>query len=267
MAKTTLDKWNSEFLYLSPVFDTIKSNAVYHTGSENWPSLKQLKQQFEDNNHPITPVAQGNKPSKLEDHYEPRIFLKQELQTRTENWHDFFNAMVWLTFRNTKSVLNELHYHAAIKRNSGTNRSALENAITLFDECGLIIISNDDQLLEMIRQHQWKDLFFNNRDRFDKDIFCLVFGHAMYEKALTPYIGMTCQALLINSSELVKCCKNGVIKDIDNHVADYWKNNNITATNDLNAFPLLGIPGLHSENSESSFYDNTDYFRAKKNRT
>ena len=265
MAKTTLDKWNPTFLRQSAIYDTIEKAACYHTNLNDWPSLEMLRQQFKENNHAIIPVAQDEKPTKIEDHYEPRIFLKYELQTRTENWHDFFNAMVWLTFRNTKSILNELHYHAAIKRKAGTNRSAIENAITLFDECGIIIISDNEQLLEMIRQHQWKELFIKNKDSFNKEMFCFVFGHAMYEKALSPYIGMTCQALLINSTDLINYCKKNSLADIDNYIADYWKNRNIASTNDLSAFPLLGIPGLHEENSEASFYDNSDYFRPLKN--
>ena len=264
MAKTTIDKWDPNFLRQSAIYNTIEKAAYYHNKLTDWPSLEILKKQFKDNNHPVIPVTQDEKPTKIEDHYEPRIFLKHELQTRTENWHDFFNAMVWLTFRNTKSVLNELHYHAAIKRKAGTNRSELENAITLFDECGIIIISDNEQLLSMIRQHQWKELFIHHRDSFNKEIFCFIFGHAMYEKALSPYIGMTCQALLINSTELINSCKQNTLVEIDNYVADCWKNSNITSPNDLNAFPLLGIPGIYKGNSKESFYDNTDYFRPLK---
>jgi len=264
MAKTTIDKWNPDFLSQSAIFSTIEKAAAYHTLSNDWPELETLRQQFINNNHPIIPVAQDEKPTKIEDHYEPRIFLRQELQTRTENWHDFFNAMVWLTFENTKSILNQLHYQSAIKRKAGTNRSGLENAITLFDECGIIIISDNEQLLAMIKQHQWKELFIDNRDSFNNDLFCFVFGHAMYEKALSPYIGMTCQALLINSRELISSCQSNTLTDIDHCVADYWKNRRITSTDDLSAFPLLGIPGLHEDNSARSFYDNSDYFRPLK---
>jgi len=255
MAKTTLDKWNPQFFSQSPIFNTINPSVVCHTDRLNWPSLDNLRQQFKENSHPVIPVPQGGKPTKIEDHYEPRIYLKHELQTRTENWHDFFNAMVWLTFPETKSVLNKLHYQSVIKRKSGTNRSQLENAITLFDECGIIIISDNEQLLAMIRQHQWKELFIDNRDSFNKNIFCLVFGHAMYGKALTPYIGMTCQSLIINSTELLVNCKDHKLDNIDSFVAQYWNNNQITSTDDLNPFPLLGVPGLHKDNSEASFYD------------
>ena len=38
--------------------------------------------------------------------YEVRIFETGEVQTRPDNWHDLFNALVWLAFPRTKAVLN-----------------------------------------------------------------------------------------------------------------------------------------------------------------
>lgn len=265
MAKTTIDTWNPDFPVLSPIFSTLQSAASYHLNSNHWPTPETLSQQFRETRHPVKPVPQGKKPETFEDHYEPRIYLKHELQTRTENWHDFFNAMIWLTFRETKSVLNKLHYFSALQRDPGTNRSKLENAITLFDECGIIVISNNKELLEMIRQHQWKQLFYHHREQFNNSIYCYVFGHAMYEKMLSPYIGITCQAMLVHSSELIENCKNNQLEKIDQYVAQQWESHKITTSDDLYPFPLLGIPGLHENNTDESFYDNTDYFRPLKN--
>jgi len=52
----------------------------------------------------ITPVAQAENATEFEDQYEPRVYLKKQLQTRTHNWHDFFNAMIWLRFSETKKT-------------------------------------------------------------------------------------------------------------------------------------------------------------------
>ncbi|MBL8391935.1 MAG: DUF3025 domain-containing protein, partial [Candidatus Accumulibacter sp.] len=35
--------------------------------------------------------------------YETRIWLTGEVATRPDNWHDFFNALVWFAFPNTKA--------------------------------------------------------------------------------------------------------------------------------------------------------------------
>lgn len=208
----------------------------------------------------VRPVPQGARPECFEQHYEPRIYLTGELQTRLHNWHDFFNALIWLRFPETKSVLNELHYFSALQRGEKTNRSVLENAITLFDECGAVVISSRDDLLEMIRQHEWKKLFVDHRDSFDSEIKCIVFGHAMYEKALQPYLGMTTNTLLVHSADLLQ----GGVQAVDAYLANCWKQQLIASTSELRPLPVLGVPGWHTDNANPDFYNNTDYFRPRR---
>ncbi|MCW9012890.1 MAG: DUF3025 domain-containing protein [Gammaproteobacteria bacterium] len=260
------DIWNPYFFNSSPIFDPIKKVSKIHASSTDWPTLESLQTQFAVSDINIKPVPQGGKPETFEEHYEPRIYLKGELQTRTENWHDFFNAMVWLTFPETKNILNKLHFKAATNRNAGTNRSPLENAITLFDECGIIIISDDAYLLKLIRQHEWSGLFLQHRDKFFNHVQCIVFGHAIYEKNLAPYIGMTCQAILIHSDALLETAILKQYSTIDNCLADLWNKGAILTSRDLQPFPVLGVPGWHNKNSSADFYGNRDYFRPLKRR-
>jgi len=252
--------WRPDFYDASPIFEPIRPFACHFANLNNWPSLAQINQQFSNNHLDIKAVQQMGKPEKFDDFYESRIHLKGELQTRTENWHDFFNAMAWLSFRHTKHVLNDLHYQTSHTRETGTNRSPVENAITLFDECGLIIISDKPDLLDLIRNHQWNSLFIDHKDDFNKHIKCVTFGHAMYEKALMPYIGMTAHAILINSNELL----NTDLTHIDQTVADMWKNHQITTPHDLQPVPLLGVPGWYGNEQNDDFYSNTAYFRPKR---
>ena len=256
------EKWNNHFHTSSPIFDPIKPFIEDLLNLKTWPLLNEINQLFIKDNMPIRAVEQTAKPEKFDDHYESRIFLKNELQTRIENWHDFFNAMVWLGFRQTKQTLNKLHYLASQHRKTGTNRSPIENAVALFDECGLIIISNRQDLLDLIKTHQWKKIFVDHKSEFNKNIKCITFGHAMYEKALNPYIGMTAHALLIHSNELL----NTSLLDVDKFVAKMWQNKKITTTRDLQPVPVLGIPGWYKGNKNDGFYANTDYFRPKKSK-
>ena len=254
------DIWNPEFKRFSRVFDALRDVSRPFEVFNDWPTLSDYQAIFKHTRSAIKPVAQSEQIDVFEDQYEPRVFLRRELQTRLNNWHDFFNAMIWLRFPSTKSILNELHYYSALQREPKSNRSQLENAITLFDECGAIIISSREELLQMIRNHQWKELFVENRASFDAELKCLVFGHATYEKMLEPYVGMTTNAILVHSEELL----NADISQVDQFIGNYWKQFNVQSTKDLQPFPLLGVPGWYAENNDLSFYDNDEYFRPKR---
>lgn len=262
MPRTTIDTWNPDFLDTSPVFEALRPVASAFAYKPGWPSLDDLRNQFKSKNVAIKPVPQGGKPGCREEKYESRIYLDGELQTRDENWHDFFNALIWLQFPKTKSVLNALHYQASLARPDKTNRGPLENALACFDESGAIIISKRDDLLQMIRDHAWQELFVENRRAFGSDIHCLLFGHALYEKALTPYVGMTAQSLLICSHAELQ----NDITAMDTTVAEIWRQGGVTNTKDLESFPILGVPGWYSS-QPAEFYADQSYFRPKQTRS
>lgn len=267
MAKTTIDTWNPGFLKLSPIFDSIKEVSQPFTQLKQWPTLEQFSNEFKKrdiqshNGIQITPVEQGETPENFDDHYESRIYLKGELQTRLENWHDYFNATAWLQFPKIKSALNYLHFENSKARQAGTNRSPLENAIALFDECGAIIVADNEKYLELIRNHQWKEIFWDNKDSWGKHIQCYVFGHAMHEKALMPYIGMTTHCVLLKKDQTF--FNQSYLKqltELDPQVSNIWLNNDIKKTKDLQPVPLLGITKWYNEQTED-FYNNESYFR------
>ena len=273
MAKTTIDTWNPEFLKLSPIFDSIHEVSQPFTILDQWPTLEQFSAEFKNrnilsnNNQIILPVAQGDTPEKFDDQYESRIYLKGELQTRLENWHDFFNATAWLQFPKIKSALNSLHYDNSKNRELGTNRSPLENAITLFDECGAVIVTDNEKYLDMIKNHEWKGLFWNNKKEFPQHIQCYVFGHAMHEKALAPYLGMTTHTIiLIRDSNFFQKNHPEQLQDIDQSIASTWLEKKIEKTKDLQPFPLLGVPSWWNEKQDDVFYNNKDYFRPLRNK-
>ncbi len=260
--------WKNNFLHLSPLFSPLEP--AYHLlgrTHDQWPTLADYNQTlhtlpapiYNNNGKIISFVDQNTDASSLfESHYEPRIFLRGEIQTRLTNWHDFFQVLVWSTWPKTKALLNELHYKSAIKR-SNKQRSPIENFVTLFDECGIVILSSDPDLFTLIEDFQWQQLFCENRDEFKENISCITFGHAMYEKALNPYIGMTAQALLIQvESSFLANYKNP--SSIDSMIVKQLTDQKVLEPRILNPFPLLGVPSWY-ENQDSTFYENTDYFR------
>ena len=279
MAKTTIDTWNPSCLS-SPIFKPLRFLASQLTGFTHWPSLNDYQtildstntKIYSKNHQPIKFVPQDEKSNQFEDHYEPRIYLKGEVQTRLENWHDFFQVLVWRTFPNIKIELNACHYRAALQRSTvettRKNRSPIENAITLFDECGAIIVTSDHELANLVREHQWKALFWSQRQALASQFKCIVFGHALYEKALQPYIGMTAHCIIVEASEKELLLPSEQLNAFcDETVMQYFAGNNpkISSPKSLSPFPLLGMPGWHPENHQESFYDNAEYFRPKRN--
>jgi len=257
---TSNDKWDVSPFNDSIIIKQIQTYTDLFKNLTEWPDISLYADIFKKHDHKITPVAQSTSINSFEDQYEPRVYLKRELQTRTQNWHDFFNAIIWLKFPKTKKTLNDLHFLQAKQRKKGSNRSTLENRITQFDECGAIVITNNKKLIGLIKNHQWEELFIKNSNAFEENIKCIIFGHAMFEKALNPYIGMTCHCLLIESNEFLEDIKNDDFSKIDQKIADLWKNKISRAPLKLNALPVLGIPGFWPEQN-SLFYKNTEYFR------
>jgi len=254
------DKWDTSVFNDSKIIKQIQTYTDLFKHLTEWPDISVYTAIFKKYNHNIKPVEQSTVINSFEEQYEPRVFLKGELQTRTQNWHDFFNAIIWLKFPETKKTLNTLHFKQAKQRLKGSNRSTLENRITQFDECGAIVITNNKKLLELIKNHQWQELFLNNKTEFEENIKCVIFGHAIFEKSLNPYIGLTCHCLLIESNDLLEDLKNDEFSNLDQKIATIWNSKIASAPLKFNALPILGIPGYWPEQN-TLFYKNTKYFR------
>lgn len=276
MAKTTIDTWQTTFHRLSGLFEPIVPafHAMDHR-EHHWPGLQEYQTLLNSHTPPITNarkipikfVPQAATCKSFQEQYEPRIYLTGEVQTRLNNWHDLFQVLVWKTFPKTKRLLNALHYQAASQRlaedNKNTQRTEQENFLTLFDECGIVIISCEQYLLNLIRAFQWPELFWENRNKFQSKIACYTFGHAMYEKALTPYIGMTANAILILTDDaffkLDNLKKRLAIDDMI--VSNLRQERSLNPRQKLNPFPILGVPQWYNENKSLDFYLNKNYFR------
>jgi len=245
----------------------------YRSFVNEWPTLEDYQTLLEQQpvmtrtGHPLCIVPQADKPGSFEQHYAPRIYISGEIQTRSENWHDFFQLLTWIMFPRSKALINETHIPLAQARiESGLElgrRSPLENMLSLFDEGGALIISSDDKLLQMIRDFQWKPLFWQQREALQEKLKCIVFGHAMYEKGLESYIGMTANTILLH-------CDDDFFQ-LSNHEQLTWVDGALLAAlsdreqlsvpKDLSPFPILGMPGWDEDNSDERYYDNQRYFR------
>jgi hypothetical protein len=144
---------------------------------------------------------------------------------------------------------------------SGTRvRGRVRDALTIFDESGAIFASPDESLLEDLRAFRWKDLFWTKRRSVVENVRVFVFGHALFEKALNAYVGMTAHALpLLVAADFTAQSTQRQLQIVDERAAGILAG--LTSPQDLSPLPLLGIPGWWTDNERESFYDNTAYFR------
>lgn len=207
-------------------------------------------------------VAQQPRSGDFRDGFEPRAYLKGEVQVRPLDWHDLFNALVWMSFPTTKAVLNARHYESLANVSEG-NRSAVGDALTLFDEDGVIVVSSDASLLDLIHGFRWKELFWTRRDEVKQNMRFLLFGHALYHKALNPFVGVTGKAILLNvPPAMLELPQGEHVGAVDRRLALHvWDRSHLTHGREFSPLPLLGIPGWWHDNEREDFYDNADYFR------
>ena len=119
-------------------------------------------------------------------HYEQRIAERGLIATRERNWHDLFNALIWLRYGGLKQALNARQV-AEIASVGAKLRSRAQCALTHFDEAGALVGVRDPDLLALWDAHDWHGLFWRRRQAWlDGSIELVVFGHALLEHALSP---------------------------------------------------------------------------------
>lgn len=252
----------------------------YRNFTSGWPSLDDYQQLLARlpqpvmtrSGHPLRVVPQAGKPGSFAQHYAPRIYMHGEIQTRTGNWHDFFQLLTWIMFPRTKAMINETHIPLARGRiEAGGDlgrRTPLENMLSLFDEGGAVIVSSDTELLQLIRDFRWKQLFWQRRDQVRARLRSIIFGHAMYEKGLQPYTGMTANAVLLQcDDDFFALNHQAQLAWVDQALLQQLSDRaRFTVPQDLAPFPVLGMPGWDSANSDEAYYDNRHYFRPGRGR-
>jgi hypothetical protein len=259
-----MDRWNADFANQSEML-TVLRNAARQVAGGDWPELPRLQNIIAcagirtASGFPLqlVPAAAAANVS-----YEQRLYARGELEFREHNWHDLFNVLVWLTFPQAKAALNARH-HAALPAAGAGARGPVRDALTLFDESGVIVVSADAELLHMIRGFHWKPLFWERRAEVVADMDFLLFGHALCEKALAPYKGITGRGLLLEvDRDFMSLPPAERLARIDSRVAMWISDPQVLChTHELAPLPVLGVPGWCADNRQSAYYDDRDHFR------
>lgn len=171
-ARALGEKWDPLFFERDPRFWPIANVARAFRDRPDWPAPEELA-------HPdvrfVTTFKHKRTRTKTLDPdnmYDARI-LRGEVPTRPRCWHDFLNALVWMTFPKSKRALHE-RQAACVRAWIPSGATTLPNARTrehdalaLVDEGGVIVIGD----------------------------VVMAFGHALYEGLVFGTPAMIARAL------------------------------------------------------------------------
>jgi Protein of unknown function (DUF3025). len=181
-------------------------------------------------------------------HYEQRIAERGNIATRENNWHDLFNALVWLRHPALKRALN-VRQVAEIAHMGPKQRSRAQYALTHFDEAGVVVALRDPALLPLWDAHDWHGLFWRERAAWlDGRIQVELFGHALLEHALTPAQLLVGKALVVAGPAVSPAAA------IDASVGAIHEGQVLCDPLELRPLPLAGVPGWHADNGHETFF-------------
>ncbi len=252
------------FEFLRPFFQLLEAHRL--------PSIEELNALIEKigvasaagSGRRIRFVAPGRRATG----YEERAFATGEVETRPDNWHDLFNALVWLAFPHTKAALNARHCSAIEDHRARGigGRGPLRDAATLFDENGVIVVSTAPALSDLLRGHAWKALFWQRRTEVIERMRFVVFGHGLYDKLRAPFVGLCGKAAFLDvEREHFDLPLARQVEIIDRELAQRWRGGAwYPSPGELTALPLLGIPGVVPESAAAAYYDDLRQFRPRR---
>lgn len=248
-------------VFRHPVFATLDEAHLTLCRQPDWPAVDSLNALWR------APVIRFGKPTRfvaqesLADglHYEQRIFDQGVISTRSRNWHDLFNAFIWLRYPRIKAALN-VRQCQDIAEIGASQRTRSQCALTHFDEAGAIVRLRDDSLLADWDAHDWPAFFAGfNRAIEAGQAQLWLFGHSTYEHALNPGIALVAKALVLVGGEAP-----------DDERLDAWLAERIAAREccldpqELRPIPLSGLAHWHAGYGQADFYQSVPCFRPKR---
>lgn len=259
----TPTEWNLDFTKQTYFADLVALFPI--SDYENFPSISELNQLAMEHGQPDHQFVEDEISQTLNSdnlYYEQFIYHKHMVPTRKDNWHDLFNALIWILFPKAKALLNQIHIEE-INQFGLNPRTPTRNRVTHFDECGGLLVYESSQHLKALQQHQWQEAFADKRQLWGSSTKYFVFGHANYEMLTAPYVGLTGKYLPLQVQPgFWEMSLRQQYQWLDTRLVDEIKKGHpFVIKGKLKPLPLLGIPGWWAKNEETEFYRNTEYFR------
>jgi len=188
--------------------------------------------------------------------YESHVFRTGCCPTRN-NLHDFFNALCWIRFPQSKKRFNELHFAEISRDGVGARRGPVRDAITILDENGALLHA-PTALWEALLARDWWRLFVELRPLW-REARLVIIGHALLEKLERPRKDLTAHVWCADMPA-------GDLAALDASLAGALTADRLAAKL-FTPLPVLGIPGWAEQNQNFSFYDDSFVFRPAGHRT
>jgi hypothetical protein len=249
----------------APIFDDFRRHASWWNDAAP-PSFEAMNAALDAAIHPHSGAALRfveQTPALLDDglHYEQRIYERGEIATRADNWHDLFNALIWIEHGAIKAALNARQV-ADIARLGKTERSRAQCALTQFDEAGAVVLLRDPALLQRWDAHDWHGLFWQERAAWnDGRAKAIVFGHALLEHALQPHPVHTAKGIAVQIEANGKAGGATTASICAQVAAAIATGKLLNDPQDSRPLPLSGLPGWHPDALRESFFLEAPCFR------
>jgi hypothetical protein len=184
-----------------------------------------------------------------------------------DNLHDFFNALVWLTFPRIKQRLNALQAAQIALAGVGKSRGPARDGATIFDEnSALLVVRESDEgraLVDALRGHRWQEAFCQRRAAFGRHAQVRLFGHALMEKLVAPRRPITAHTRVVHAGDAYfDMAPDQQRAWIDVRVAGELAAEGLS-TACFTPLPVLGVPGWWPRQDEE-FYADASVFRPKR---
>lgn len=118
--------------------------------------------------------------------YEQEIIHARKILTRPGNWHDLFNAMIWLTLPQAKWTLHQLSQSWREMQGPIVGRSADHDKLTIFDEGAAVWMLQSDADRRL--WESWGEMSDGERLAAARTVIyprLFVFGHGVYDTFVT----------------------------------------------------------------------------------
>lgn len=216
-------------------------------------------------------VAQEDLPEGMA--YETFIATSGGVPTR-DNLHDLFNGSIWLTFPQSKALLNRYQAQAIDEAGISGSRGRVRDTITVFDENGAILVTTNPAIGEALANFDWQHCLVQPRELWDTPMqpnanakaAVYIFGHALLEQLIEPRKPLCAHTLILTvSPTFFSLSVPQRMAKLDQILAvkleEILQDEEVTPRV-FSPLPILGVPHYWTDNADPSFYDDTFVFRS-----